>query len=221
MDCSTLGVGQSAASRRLRVGRMSAARSSWRSALRNLLTASGARLLHRVACRDAAVLRNLFASIEAQTTPIPVHLSWSASVELQTHVRDLVRNRPWLRSIEQATPHSQFEHFHQLVLSLVATPPQWLIFSDDDDLWSVRRAELFAKECADATKSRVVLCRCKARPAPTVGVRQLQPTGFAPSKASPRDVCEPGSADDVDALLATGRAVYFPLASNPGLALHA
>ena len=155
-------------------------------------------------------LSRLLASVDASTVSVSIHISWSAAnAELRAQAREMLQIWPWLHAIEQDAPHSQFEHMRHLTLAALASssPPAWLIFSDDDDLWSPRRAELFLSECSNApTNLRAVLCRRKARPGPTAGKVQLQPSGLAPSRAS-ADVCDPAAAHDVSALLTSGRAV--------------
>ena len=41
-------------------------------------------------------------------------------------------------------------------------PPAWVMFSDDDDLWSERRVATYASECAAAAPTtQALLCRRK------------------------------------------------------------
>ena len=157
-----------------------------------------------------ASLRRLLASIDAQLpSPPRVHLSWSCGDEsLREHIRQSLQYS-WLSPIEQPTPHSQFEHLQKLANACAeSSPPAWIFFSDDDDLWSPHRTQIFAAECQSAPPSlRAVLCRRKARPAP-VGARPMLPSGVAPPRIDPNATLDaPEDATDVDALLATGRAV--------------
>ena len=49
-----------------------------------------------------------------------------------------------MSAIEQPTPHSQFEHYRALTwYARASNPPQWVMFSDDDDVWSETRGSLY------------------------------------------------------------------------------
>ena len=149
----------------------------------------------------AALLRRLLTSIDQQVPrALPVHISWHAD----THVRKaaclvLLPELSWLSHTEQASAHSQFQHLARLVRTLRASkaPPSWICFSDDDDMWSPNRAELFRHECkkADASGSTVVMCRRKARPHAAV---------CDGSEKTP--LPEPQDAQDVQLLLRKGLA---------------
>ena len=95
-------------------------------------------------------------------------MSWSATEEIAPRVRAVlsaaVQSGLQLEHVEQPTRMQQFEHLRRLTALLHAKrPPEWVFFSDDDDLWSERRCELYTRQCAAAPSStRVVLCRRKA-----------------------------------------------------------
>ena len=96
--------------------------------------------------------------------------------------------------IEQSTRHSQFEHLRCLTLRYAHAPPKWVIFSDDDDIWSETRAQLYEEQCAAAPPSvRAVLCRRKTVP--------LQSRGAAEAADAPsvRALCRAGHARYTDA----------------------
>ena len=150
----------------------------------------------------ATALRRLLHSIDQQTPrPPTVHISWYAA---DAHVREAARlllhqERSWLRHMEQATAHSQFQHIARLVRALREgkAPPRWICFSDDDDMWSPHRAKLLRHQCAkaDAAGATVVLCRRKARPQPAACVGAVR---------SPPQ--EPQDAQEVQLLLRKGIA---------------
>ena len=135
---------------------------------------------HTSTARRAEVLALTLASARTQSPhPIPLHVSWSASPEAEASVRrvlaEAARQQP-LEHVAQPRAMSQFEHLRELVRRAEATgaPPEWVCFTDDDDLWSERRGALFADQCARAPASRsVVVCTRKARPSSTEAVPQL------------------------------------------------
>ena len=111
-------------------------------------------------------LRRLLKSIEAQQPEPPrVFLSWSCGDEaLRDRVRMLVEQYSWMSAIEQPTPHSQFEHYRALTAMHAPNPPQWVMFSDDDDVWSETRAALYRERVrAAAPLHRALLCRRKTQ----------------------------------------------------------
>ena len=160
---------------------------------------------HVTSMPRAYALRRLCASIEQQTpSPPPVHVSWSAGSADAAAVRGILDSnvKPWLRQLNASAPCSQFEHLAILVKDVLsrpgASPPAWIMFSDDDDMWSPTRAELYRKECRKADTRReptaVLLCRRKARP---------REAGDAHAG---RRVKEPSDTAGVHALLASGLA---------------
>ena len=141
-----------------------------------------------------------------------MHVSWHAATHSST-LRDIVhRTLPatW-RTLEQATPHTQFEHLASLVNDAInrGGPPQWVCFTDDDDLWSPRRSKLLTAECRDTGPStHALLCRRKARPAssPRPGTSGAAGSSGGGDGATGRRSEEPSSAADVEAMLASGAA---------------
>ena len=159
----------------------------------------------------ARALDRLLASIDEQqpSPPPPVYMSCSYAEEIcrsrasAVVSSDVGPQRPWLRRLDQPSRHSQFEHIARLVNEILTSGryPQWVIFSDDDDIWSPGRVEAFRAECVDAPRSvRAVLCRRKARPS---ALRQ---------EASSR--IEPLDAAEVTALLASGAVSLCDSAKN-------
>ena len=116
----------------------------------------------------AVKLKHMLLSIAAQEPASPsVAISWAATDELVPTVRktlDAVTAAGLrLRSIEQSVPHTQFEHLRALAQLHASRPPEWVLFSDDDDLWSERRFALYMAEIASAVPSTTcILCRRKA-----------------------------------------------------------
>lgn len=122
-------------------------------------------------------LRWTLNSIAAQrVAPLPaasVRISYSASPAIADGVRAMLaeaaERNPSLAVHERPAQQSQFEHLRSLTREAAAspTPPQWVYFSDDDDLWSENRHTLFRDACRkyDATPSvHAVCCTRKARP---------------------------------------------------------
>ena len=108
-----------------------------------------------------------------QPRPPRLYVSWSASPAAEPSVRRVLERSRWpgLHLVEQSAKLTQFEHLRELVRKLQAGAtsaplPAWVYFTDDDDVWSERRHELFASHCrrADARTSALV-CSRKARPA--------------------------------------------------------
>ena len=94
-------------------------------------------------------------------------MSWSATDEVAPRVRAVLRQAVEgglpIDYIEHSTRQTQFEHLRCLANRLAHQPPDWVFFSDDDDLWSERRAALYVRECKAAPlAARAVLCRRKA-----------------------------------------------------------
>ena len=84
----------------------------------------------------------------------------------------------------------------------VAPTPKWVMFSDDDDIWSEYRTELYAQQCVRAPPSvRAVLCR-----------RKSVPLAAYSASHSPKD------APSVRSMLAAGRARYTDANKKDGLA---
>ena len=139
----------------------------------------------------------MLASAAAQQGGPPVlHMSWSASSAVQHAVRhELARVPPNLQAAmvvteQPARRRSQFEHLRALVQQADAgAAPEWVYFTDDDDLWSPHRGALFLGACRQASPTtRAVVCTRKTRPArpsapilvPDVaGVRNLLASGDA------------------------------------------
>ena len=58
---------------------------------------------------------------------------------------------------------SREQHYAYLAKVHASSPPAWVIFSDDDDIWDERRAAIYACECAAAPSStETLLCQWKA-----------------------------------------------------------
>ena len=103
--------------------------------------------------------------------PPPLAVSWSASSpELRHRVRQIfdafVALGLQLQQLEQPQPTSQFEHYRRLCKAHALDPPVWVLFTDDDDLWSERRALIYRRQivaAAERTPFAVsLLCRRKA-----------------------------------------------------------
>ena len=123
---------------------------------------------HVSSAARAEELARMLKSIRAQVpSPPPVSMSWSATEEVAPRIRAVLREAiegglP-LEHIEQPTRLTQFEHLRRLAARLTGRAPEWVFFSDDDDLWSERRGALYVRECAAAPlAARAVLCRRKA-----------------------------------------------------------
>jgi hypothetical protein len=102
----------------------------------------------------------------------PVAISWSAaSIELADAARRVLDTaisvrRHWrLQHYEQSEQRSQFEHLRILTSHFADCPPEWVFFSDDDDLWSEHRHAVYLKEIMAASmETHALLCRRKAMP---------------------------------------------------------
>ena len=100
-----------------------------------------------------------------------LRVSWSANgAAAEARVRDVLgaAGIAGLEASFRPGRFSQFEHLRALVREAegAETPPAWVFFSDDDDIWSERRHEQFVRACADAAAATSVLCSTrKARPA--------------------------------------------------------
>ena len=135
-------------------------------------------------------LARTLQSILAQSPAPPlVAISWSATAELAASVREVLSRSEAsglpLQQLEQREPHSQFEHLRALTELHAVRPPSWILFSDDDDLWSERRHALYARECERAPFAvRTVLCRRKM--CPRYGVRGAMPVDAREARAMMR-----------------------------------
>ena len=125
--------------------------------------ASHIRDVHR-----ARMLARMLSSVAAQVEAMPcVAMSWSADAAIAHAVRESIAEARAaglrLHSIEQNSRHSQFQHLGFLVRAYEQHPPAWIMFSDDDDLWSEYRLAIYERECALAAEStQALLCRRKA-----------------------------------------------------------
>lgn len=141
----------------------------------------------------------MLKSILAQQPAVaPLSVSWSAATaELAQRVRKLfataIAKGLMLTQLEQPTKTSQFEHLRALTELHAPKPPLWVLFTDDDDLWSERRFSLYWDEARKAARSapgaNALLCRRKA-------MKRANP-------AAPAPAAEPDDAAGVRALLAS------------------
>jgi hypothetical protein len=142
-------------------------RQSWRQ---RLLTTSSAAESPTIVCFVASHVRNtqraqqlarMLQSVAAQSPhpPPPVGISWSATAEVAPLVRKAISAAMAagldILSLEQTERHSQFQHLCRLCEAHSSNPPRWIMFSDDDDLWSETRTALYARECAAADEAVV------------------------------------------------------------------
>ena len=118
-------------------------------------------------------LNSFAAQRAAPLPPATLRVSYSASPVVADGVRAMLQEaaqrNPSLAVYERAAPQSQFEHLRTLTREAIAfpTPPEWIYFSDDDDLWSEHRHKLFHDACRAADKKpsvHAVCCTRKARP---------------------------------------------------------
>ena len=126
-----------------------------------------------------------------------MHVSWHATTDSST-LRDRVLSTlpaSW-RTLEQATPHTQFEHLGCLVNDAInrGGPPQWVCFTDDDDLWSPRRSKLLTAEARDTgpstyTRLSCSLPRSASRHAMTAASGLLSRSRMGTIHLRPRGVC--------------------------------
>ena len=117
--------------------------------------------------RVQALRRLLHSITQQQPSPPRVFLSWHATSPHADTVRALLDESSFLVHFEQPKPLSQFQHFANLVarIKYIISRPDWVCFSDDDDLWSERRSAILARACQMASPSTSTLCsRRKARP---------------------------------------------------------
>lgn len=147
------------------------------------------------AARVADLARALGSLWSQRLRPPRVLLSWSATAEAASGVRELLRRfaaeaRP-LEAFEQQRRLSQFEHFEQLTkraVALRANPVRWVAFANDDDINSERRFSLLAAQCRRADEDeacgeqppvKVLQCRRKARPKYVLGADRQPPDAAA------------------------------------------
>ena len=140
----------------------------------------------------ATALNRVLESISVASDGGPSFLavSWSSDGDsaIQSAVRkslsDAAARGLTVRAHEQRTKTSQFEHYRRLAESCASAPPVWVMFSDDDDVWSERRHEIYAREAALAAPTvTTLLCRRKTamlaaathddEPRDAAGVRRL------------------------------------------------
>lgn len=157
-------------------------------------------------------LRRLLRSVQEQTYPVPLLLSWSVedSLDVGAQTQDVLDEFA-ASGVLHAMPclrgrRSQFQHYARLrnTLRRHVTPEDnpWVFFSDDDDLWHPRRAEEFLTAIEDRPKGEdVVYSRVHASP------------GLAPRLPFT------ATADDVTAMEAEGqlRVSIGPEKAEPGL----
>lgn len=123
--------------------------------------------------RRLASLRSALASIALQTVHPNLYLSWSASsAALEDEVRaTLEEHAVILRgSYHQAQRRSQFEHNRHTARELAAANEradertvQWILFSDDDDVWHPQRCEFYCTlisqvDTESRAKSQAMVC---------------------------------------------------------------
>lgn len=159
---------------------------------------------HTSTLQRADALAVTLASIRAQQPrPPALHVSWSASPAAAERVAavfaEAARHHP-VHCAAAPKPLSQFEHLREIVRRLEASgeAPEWVCFTDDDDLWSERRAALYLEQVSAAASSvDAVVCGRKTRP-------------------SRADVPVPNvaDADGVRALLASGAARFTRLSAH-------
>ena len=121
-------------------------------------------------CAD---LERLLKSILANThpTPPPLSASWSSTPELAPRVRSIFNAASTaglaLVHLEQPNKTSQFEHLRALAAAHASHPPMWVMFTDDDDIWSERRFAIYWDQARIAAKAApnaaALLCRRKCQ----------------------------------------------------------
>ena len=96
-------------------------------------------------------LERVLRSISAQLgTPPPLSVSWSCEPALAPRVRSILATAAAgvsLRQLEQPHKTSQFEHYRALAALHAPAPPVWVMFTDDDDIWSERRTAIYERQC--------------------------------------------------------------------------
>ena len=149
------------------------------------------------------MLTRCLTSIAAQTEPITIWLSWSSGSDDHTrNMRDFLDKvkRNGACRIDVDICHgrrrlSQFQHFHHLVTSpegQALSPDTWLLFTDDDDVWSPFRADFYANHCKKAASKGIDVVQARVKCRPTVDLLFTEVT-----------VADPSSS--VDGLLVKGR----------------
>ena len=127
---------------------------------------------HTTSAARAEQLGWLLDSVAAQQPhPPPMYVSWSAAADVEHVVRETLERVRWpaLQHVHQPKKLTQFEHLRELVRAAQEHAPEWVYFTDDDDLWSEQRHALFARFCRDAdTRTTAVVCTRKARPVAVV-----------------------------------------------------
>lgn len=122
--------------------------------------------------RAQQLARMLMSVVRQLPHPPPIAISWSAEAEVAAKVRAIIEAAVAaglsVRSHEQLTRHSQFQHLHHLSRAHAAAAPEWVLFSDDDDVWSEQRTAIYVRECSSAadTPTESIACRRKAMPLP-------------------------------------------------------
>ena len=78
-----------------------------------------------------------------------MYVSWSAAADVEHVVRETLERVRWpaLQHVHQPKKLTQFEHLRELVRAAQEHAPEWVYFTDDDDLWSEQRHALFARFC--------------------------------------------------------------------------
>lgn len=148
--------------------------------------------------RRAEAIKSLLSSARVQIGGTPlIAVSWSAALELRQRVRALFAAQSSsglpLIQLEQPYKTSQFEHLRALTSSCLP-PPVWVLFSDDDDLWSEQRCELYRQQ------ARLAL-QAVAPPGALVCRRKCHRCERSTARAS-----TPRNANDVRALIASSQA---------------
>jgi len=109
-------------------------------------------------------------------------------------VRKALTRHAWsgLHTLEQPVKKTQFEHLRDLASTVcrMSIQPDWVYFTDDDDLWSERRHSLYLQACRDAAAgTTAILCTRKARPSSAV-----EPTPLLSDAAGVRAALAAGQA---------------------------
>jgi hypothetical protein len=147
-------------------------------------------------------------SVQEQNVDIPFHVSVSSDdvpgVEtfVDKMISALALRAPHIALHTKRGPRSQFQHYAELAvfvgegLSDADAWDTWIIFSDDDDLWSPHRVEMF----------RASLTQAEA--ADPVAFRRM-PVMSCPRSASVSEGNAPATTDDVELMLRDGRAKIY------------
>jgi hypothetical protein len=123
--------------------------------------------------RRAQQLKMTLKSIARQVpSPPPIFMSWSAEGNLASDVRSTISELHLeglrIHTCEQSARFSQFEHLRHLTNLIASSPghkPSWVMFSDDDDVWSEQRTVVYQQQISAAPGStQCLLCRRKAMP---------------------------------------------------------